>query len=137
MEENTPRFYQTIEEDKELESVFSFSVEYKKTSRTKSNSKRHSKRSSFHHHSNSKHKKSKTNEKYKNKLELPETSFNFHSNKELTLNCNIFTIHEFLNKNKFKLNNNFDRKNSKRFLSSKEEALEKPFFFDEIVDIRY
>ena len=61
MEENTPRFYHTIEEDKELESVFSFSVEYKKTSRTKSNSKRHSKRSSFHHHSNSKHKKSKTN----------------------------------------------------------------------------
>ena len=68
---------------------------------------------------------------------MPETSFNFHSNKELSLNCNIFTIHEFLNKNKFKLNNNFDRKNSKRFLSSKEEALEKPFFFDEIVDIRY
>ena len=68
---------------------------------------------------------------------MPETSFNFHSNKELSLNYNIFTIHEFLNKNKFKLNNNFDRKNSKRFLSSKEEALEKPFFFDEIVDIRY
>ena len=135
MEENTPRFCQKYEKNEELESLFSFSIEYEKTSRTKSNSKHHSKRSSFRHHSRSKHKKSKTNGKSKfYKLELPQTSFNFHSNKELSTKCNIFTIHEFLNKSKFKLNNNFDRKNSKKFLSSKEEALEKPFFSDEILD---
>ena len=135
MEENTPRFCQKQEKNKELESVFSFSIEYEKTSRTKSNSKHHSKHSIFHHHSSSKQKKSKFNRKSKfNKLELPETSFNFHSNKELSIKCNIFTIHEFLNKNKFKLNNNFDRKNSKKFLSSKEEAFEKPFVLDENLD---
>ena len=77
----------------------------------------------------SKHKKSKTNTKSKfNKLELPDASLNFHSHKEVFSRWNIFTIHEFLNKNKFKLNNNFDRKKAKRFLSAKEEALEKPFF---------
>jgi len=136
MEENTPRFFQKTEKTEELESVFSFSVEYKQNCRTKSNSKRLSKHSNgFHHNSRSKHKKSKTNIKSKfNKLEIPKTSFNFHSNKEISSKWNIFTIHEFLNKNKFKLNNNFDRKNSKRFLSSKEEALEKPFLFDELLD---
>ena len=135
MEENTPRFCQKQEKNKELESVFSFSIEYEKTSRTKSNSKHHSKHSIFHHHSSSKQKKSKFNRKSKfNKLELPETSFNFHSNKEVSIKYNIFTIHEFLNKNKFKLNNNFDRKNSKKFLSSKEEAFEKPFVLDENLD---
>ena len=30
MEENTPRFFQNIEKAEELESLFSFSVEYKK-----------------------------------------------------------------------------------------------------------
>ena len=128
MEENTPRFCQKQEKTEKIESAFSFSVDYEKTSRTKSNSKHHSKHSIFHHHSSSKQKKSKFNRKSKfNKLELPETSFNFHSNKEVSIKCNIFTIHEFF-KNKFKLNNNFDRKNSKKFLSSKEEAFEKPFF---------
>ena len=34
MEENTPRFFQNCEKTEELESVFSFSVEYKKISRT-------------------------------------------------------------------------------------------------------
>ena len=131
MEESTPRFYQKLEK---TDSEFSFSVDYTKTSRTKSNSKRHSKHSTFHH-SRTKHKKSKTNTKSKfNKLEMPETNFIFHSNKELFGECNIFIIHEFLDKNKFKINNNFDRKNSKQFLSSKEEALQKPFLFDEILD---
>ena len=136
MEENTPRFFQNIEKAEELESLFSFSVEYKKNFRTKSNSKHHSKNSSSsHHNSRSKHKKSKTNNKSKfNKLELPKSNFNFHSNKEVSSKWNIFTINEFLDKKKFKLNNNFDRKNSKRFLSSKEEALEKPFLFDDLVD---
>jgi len=136
MEENTPRFFQKVEKTEELESLFSFSVEYTKTCRTKSNSKNRSKHSnSLHNHSRSKHKKSKTNIKSQfNKLEIPKTNFNFHSNKEISSKWNIFTIHEFLNKNKFKLNNNFDRKNSKRFLSSKEEALEKPFLFDDLLD---
>ena len=131
MEENTPRFCQILEKTEELKRLFSFSVEYKKTSRIKCNSKHHSKGSSIHQHSSSKHKKSKKNGKCKsNKLELPETSVNFDSNKELSIKCNIFTINEFLNKSKFKfkLNNNFDRKNSKKFLSSKKEAFEKPFF---------
>jgi hypothetical protein len=136
MEGNTPRFYQRLENTEELESVFSFSVDYSKTSNTKSNSKHHSKHSSFHHYCRAKHKKSKTNTKSKfNKLQLPSiNSPNFRSNKEVFAKWNIFTIHEFFNQNKFKLNNNFDRKNSKKFLSSKKEALEKPFFDnDEII----
>ena len=129
MEGYTPRFYQKPKKIEELESIFSFSVDYDKNRSTKSNSKHNSKHSDFRHHSTSKHKKSKTNTKSKfNKLELPEANFNFHSHKEVFSKWNIFPIHEFLNKNKFKLNNNFDRRNSKRFLSAKEEALQKPFF---------
>ena len=132
MEGNTPRFYQKLEKNEELESVFSFSVDYTNISSNKSNSRHNSKHSSFHHNSKCKHKKSKTTTKSKfNKFELPEANFNFHSHKEVFSKWNIFTIQEFLNKNKFKLNNNFDRKNSKRFLSSKEEALEKPFIEDD------
>ena len=134
MEGNTPRFYEKLEKNEELESVFSFSADYQNTSPEKSNSKYHSKHSSFHHHSRTKNKKSKTNKKSKfNKLELPNINYyNFHSKKEVYSN---FTIYDFLNKNKFKLNNNFDRKNSKKFLSSKKEALEKPSFDnDEIID---
>ena len=132
MEGNTPRFYQNPQKKEELESVFSFSVDYDKISSNKSKSKNSSNHSSFHHNSKCKHKKSKTTTKSKfNKFELPEANFNFHSHKEVFSKWNIFTIQEFLNKNKFKLNNNFDRKNSKRFLSSKEEALEKPFIEDD------
>jgi hypothetical protein len=127
MEGNTPRFYQNAEKNEELESVFSFSVDYDKMSSKKTNSKQTSKRSSFHHHSKCKHKKSKTTTKSKFNLELPEANFNFHSHKEVISKWNILTIQEFLNRNKFKLNNNFDKRNSKKFLSSKEEALEKPF----------
>ena len=121
MEKNTPRFCQKLEKTEELKRLFSFSIEYKETSRTKSNSKNHSKDSSFHQNSSPNNKKSKKNGKSK-------------FNKELSIECNILTINEFLNKNKLKLNNNFDKKNSKKFLSSKEEAFEKPFFFDEVLD---
>ena len=127
MEGNTPRFYQKLEKNEELESVFSFSVDYANISSNKSNSRHSSKHLSFHHHSKCKHQKSKTTKKsIFNKFELPK-DFHFHSHKEVFSKWNILIFQEFLNKNKFKLNNNFDRKNSKRFLSSKEEALEKPF----------
>ena len=49
-------------------------------------------------------------------------------------NCNsrnyhIDNIYEFIKNHKFKLRNDFDKKNSEKFLLSKEEAFEKPFSF--------
>ena len=129
MEGNTPRFYQKLEKNEELESVFSFSVDYAKISSNKSNSRHNSKHSSFHHHSKCRPKKSKANTKSMfNKFELPEVNFHFHSHKEVFSKWNKLTIQEFLNKNKFKLNNNFDNKNSKRFLSSKEDSFRKTIY---------
>ena len=99
MEGNTPRFYQKLEKNEELESVFSFSVDYAKISSNKSKSKNSSNHSSFHHNSKCKHKKSKTTKKsIFNKFELPEANFHFQSHKEVFSKWNILTIQEFLNK---------------------------------------
>ena len=122
MEGNTPRFYQKLEKNEELESVFSFSVDYAKISSNKSNSRHNLKHSSFHHHSKCKHKKSKTTTKSKfNKFELPEANFQFHSHKEVFSKWNILIIQEFLNKNKFKLNNNLIEKIQRGFYLQKKK----------------
>ena len=46
-------------------------------------------------------------------------------------NNHIDNIYEFIKKHKFKLRNDFDKKNCKKFLLSKEQAFEKPFLLNE------
>ena len=58
-------------------------------------------------------------------------SINKNNKKILIIN----NILDFIQKHKFKLRNDFDRKHSEQFLLSKESAFEKPFLlFEEIVE---
>ena len=46
---------------------------------------------------------------------------------------NINNIHEFMKKQRFKIRNDFDKRNSEIFLLSKEQAFENPFlYYDKI-----
>ena len=53
-----------------------------------------------------------------------------HSHKHKT-KYDINNIYDFIKNHKFKLRNDFDKKHSEKFLSSKEEAFKKPFLLSE------
>ena len=59
-------------------------------------------------------------EKKKNKKRHHSDLFKFDK-------CHIKNINEFIKKQKFKLRNDFDKKNSEKFLLSKEQVFENPF----------
>ena len=123
MEEDTPKFCH-IENNPHNQSAFSFSFVYDDNAAHSKPNSRHSTLSKPKKHRKS---KTKTKSKFVN-LNISKDKINIHSEKINIKNFHIFNIEEFLNKHKFKLNNNFDRKNSKKFLNSKEEAFKMPFF---------
>ena len=136
MDEDTPTFCKIIGKDHNNQSFFSFSKDYNNNTIHSKHPSRHSTISK----SKMKHKKSKTKTKRRTKtkflsLDEPNEKTNFQSYKMNINNYNILKIQDFLNKNKFKLNNNFDRKNSKKFLNSKEIAFQKPLCeLDDIIE---
>ena len=68
--------------------------------------------------------KHKHKHKHKNRNSLNLLYFNLK-------NYHIDNIYEFIKNHKFNLRNDFDKKNSKKFLLSKEQAFEKPFLIEE------
>ena len=111
MEEDTPKFCETKETNINQQSAFSFSFVEKKETKIHYHSQHNSS-----HKSKKKHKKSKSLHKSKF-IKLEE-----HNQDRKKY------IEEFLVKHKFKLSNKFDQKHCEKFLISKEEAFEKPFF---------
>ena len=128
MQVDTPRFCQTTENNLDNHNLYSFSNYYQDTINSQDNSKD----SNNNHKSKSKNKRSKSKDKSKLKKKYNNLeNINYHSDKINTQKYNILQIHDFLVKNKFKISNRFDQINSEKFLSSKEEALRKPFFLFE------
>jgi hypothetical protein len=123
MEDCTPKFCETKETNIKLQSTFSFSVVYEKKD-TKPHYHSHSQHNSFHK-SKKGHKKgkSKNKSKFRNMKMSQQNRIKCKSDK-----YNLESIEEFLIKHRFKLSNKFDQKHSEKFLISKEEAFEKPFF---------
>ena len=125
MEGETPTFYRESTANF-VSSCFSFSEAYNNSIQSKPQT-RHS---SFHK-SRKRRKSEKRKSKFKSNSKKEESIIEpkpkYISDKIKINKYNILKIEEFFNKKKFKLSDKFDRRNAEKFLTSKNNALMKPF----------
>ena len=118
MAEETPKFCNVIQDN-----TFSAII-------SAENKKKQNKKSSFLTNlENYKPKKNSTSKMIKENLNKKKHKKRKRNNSICTKRrkYNINNINDFIQKHKFELRNDFDKKNSEQFLLSKEQAFENPF----------